>query len=591
MKTTVLVFLAPFSMLLYSFPANAEESQNKEWSLASDTWEAVDMLGRPVSVYDQTGPPREGHTIGLFYFLWMGSHVNGGPHDISKILTEHPEAIQDKEHPAWGPMHAMHHWGEPLFGYYNSDDPWVLQRHARMLADAQVDVIIFDVTNRSTYRDYYMPLCKAFSEVRKQGTPAPQIAFLCPFWDPKSTAAELFHDLYKPGLYKDLWFQWEGKPLIMADPAQVDEELKDFFTFRKPVPSYFTGPDGTDQWGWLEVYPQHVFKNSRGEAEQMTVGVAQNAVEGRLGSLSEKNAQGRSFHEGHRDTRPNAAWYGLNFMEQWSRALEVDPQFIFITGWNEWIAMRFDEFNGIHEPVMFVDQFNHENSRDIEPMRGGHWDTYYYQMVDYIRKYKGTHPQPAAGAPTSIDIAGGFEQWDNVAPVYHNHKGSTLHRNHPGYAGAAVYVNETGRNDIVACKVAHDKDNLYFYVETTAPLTPHTDAAWMRLFINVDGKMNTGWEGFDYVVNRIAPEYTAAILEHSLNGWNWTEAEKISWRMEGKKMHLTISRNALGLSEDEKLDIRFKWADNMQHDGDIMDFTLYGDAAPPGRFVYRYYEN
>ena len=73
-----------------------------------------------------------------------------------------------------------------------------------------------------------------------------------------------YRDFYEKGLYKDLWFQWEGKPLIMADPDKVDDEIKDFFTFRKPVPSYFTGPDGPDQCGWLEVYPQHVFNNSRG---------------------------------------------------------------------------------------------------------------------------------------------------------------------------------------------------------------------------------------------------------------------------------------------------------------------------------------
>lgn len=238
--------------------------QEMETTLMSDTWEAVDMLGRPVSLFEETGPPREERTIGLFYFLWMGSHVNGGPHDVSKILAAHPEAIEDKNHPAWGPMHAMHHWGEPLFGYYRSDDPWVLRRHARMLTDALVDVIIFDVTNKVTYRDYYIPLCEAFSEVCQQGTHAPQIAFLCPFWDPKTTAMELYRDFYEKGLYKDLWFQWEGKPLIMADPDKVDDEIKDFFTFRKPVPSYFTGPDGPDQWGWLEVYPQHVFNNSRG---------------------------------------------------------------------------------------------------------------------------------------------------------------------------------------------------------------------------------------------------------------------------------------------------------------------------------------
>ena len=558
--------------------------------IMSDTWEAVDMLGRSVSIHDQTGSPRADRTIGLFYFLWMGSHVNGGPHDVSKILAAHPEAIRDKEHPAWGPMHAMHHWGEPLFGYYNSDDPWVLQRHARMLADALVDVIIFDVTNKATYRDYYIPLCEAFSEVRKQGTNAPQIAFLCPFWDPKTTAMELYRDFYEKGLYKDLWFQWEGKPLIMADPDKMDDELKDFFTFRKPVPSYFTGPDGADQWGWLEVHPQHVFKNSKGEAEQMTVGVAQNAVEGRLGSLSEKGAQGRSFHGGTWDTRPNAAWYGFNFMEQWSRALEVDPRFIFITGWNEWIAMRFDEFAGIKEPVMFVDQFDHENSRDIEPMRGGHWDTYYYQMVDYIRKYKGAHPQPAAGKIKTIKIGVGFEQWEDITPVYHNHRGSTFHRNHPGYAGAKTYVNETGCNDIVACKVARDNAMLYFYVETAEPLTSYTDPAWMRLFIDADRKVDTGWEGYDYVVNRVAPEEKEAVLEHSDTGWNWEAAAKVAWQKEDNKLHLAIPREALGLPKDKKIDLRFKWADNMQHDGDIMDFTLYGDAAPPGRFMYRYYE-
>ena len=42
-----------------------------------------------------------------------------------------------------------------------------------------------------------------------------------------------------------------------------------------------------DMWSWLEVFPQHVFTNSAGQKEQMSVGVAQNAVNGRLGSMSE----------------------------------------------------------------------------------------------------------------------------------------------------------------------------------------------------------------------------------------------------------------------------------------------------------------
>ena len=62
-----------------------------------------------------------------------------------------------------------------------------------------------------------------------------------------------------------------------------DKEMMDFFTFRRPMPDYWLGPDGPDQWSWLEVYPQHVFRNSKGEAEQMSVGVAQNALELALG--------------------------------------------------------------------------------------------------------------------------------------------------------------------------------------------------------------------------------------------------------------------------------------------------------------------
>ena len=72
--------------------------------------------------------------------------------------------------------------------------------------------------------------------------------------------------------------------------------VSNFFTFRKPQPEYFPGPSGPNQWGWLEVYPQHIFYDAQGEPEQMTVGVAQNAVDGKLSVLSNPRSHGRSFH-------------------------------------------------------------------------------------------------------------------------------------------------------------------------------------------------------------------------------------------------------------------------------------------------------
>ena len=93
---------------------------------------------------------------------------------------------------------------------------------------------------------------------------------------------------------------------------------------------------------------------------------------------------------------------GLCFSEQAEQALEIDPEFLMITGWNEWSAMRFTDTNSTMmcgKPIKpgdtyFVDDYNHEFSRDIEPLRGDFGDNYYYQMADIIRRFKGVSQQP-----------------------------------------------------------------------------------------------------------------------------------------------------------------------------------------------------
>jgi hypothetical protein len=43
----------------------------------------------------------------------------------------------------------------------------------------------------------------------------------------------------------------------------------------------------------------------------------------------------------------------------------------------------------------------------------------------------------------------------------------------------------------------------------------------------------------------------------------------------------------------DRIDVRFKWADNTvgpKGDGNVLDFYRHGDAAPDGRFLYRYFE-
>ncbi len=685
----------------------------------ADTWVATDALGRALPTYEQVGPPRKDRTAALFYFLWMGQHSLTGPWDITRILAAHPEARLDSANPAWGPMGHFHHWGEPLFGYYVSDDRWVIRKHAGLLAAAGVDALVFDTTNNFTYDKCWNALGDTFTQARDQGNATPAFAFIAPFGDANSVVRRLYDNLYKPRKYEQHWFRWDGKPLILANPVSVrgdglsslehdlavrleaggtlaqtfavpktigavaastptwstsgaavrislrrggpdgpvvasrrvenvldnawttldvtppqpagrytlelsepsgtvgwwtnrqptlpdaqahadgkpvpgtrsfsvsnaDDRVRsimDALTFRAPVASYFTGPSGPDQWGWLEVFPQHLYKNSKGEGEMATVGVAQNAVDGKLSALSEERSLGRSYHGGSWDKRPNAVSLGLNFSEQWERALKLDPRCVFITGWNEWVAQRFDT----NSRPTFVDQFSQEGSRDVEPMRGGHGDAYYYQMVANIRRYKGVRPVPSVvSRPVKID--GRFEDWRAVQPEFRDFIGDAVNRDHEAWGGSARLVNTSARNDITVAKVSRSASALSFYVRTQAPLTPPTGSSWMLLYIDADRNPRTGWLGYDFIVGRGGLRGGSTTLERYVgSGYQWTPVAQVKAAMRGSELELSIPIKALGLrSVPAALD--FKWADNVRQSGDWSGFYEDGDVAPDARFNYR----
>ncbi len=408
-----------------------------------------------------------------------------------------------------------------------------------------------------------------------------------PFGDPRSTVHELYEQLYSKGEFKELWFEWEGKPLILADPLKVDVAEGNFFTFRRPQPDYFKGPTAAGMWSWLEVYPQHMFKNVRGENEQMSVGVAQNAVGNRLGSMSEAGSRGRSFHDGHAATRPGDVGSGYNFTEQFERAIKEDPKLVFVTGWNEWVAGRFAEFNGVKEPPMFVDEFDQEHSRDIEPMKGGHGDNYYCQLMSYVRRLRGARPMAKASAEKTIRMEGGFEQWGDVAPTYFDDLYDTAHRDHAGFANAGPYRDESGRNDLDAMKVARDGENVYFYVRTREAITEPVGDDWMALLIDADGDHSTGWEGYDLVVNRGRKDAGKCSIERNIGGWKWETVGEGAIVRGGKEMQISVPRK---LFKAGKLSFEFKWVDHAPLNGNILELISHGDAAPNGRLSYLYQE-
>ncbi len=595
--------LSPVEQRLVDFKADKIPEYTDTYA---DTWVATDMVGRKLPGHETVGDYNPDKQVGMFYWTW---HVNVGnrttvPNIINyhEINEKYPEIKNDYHASQWAGA-GGYIWNESIYGVYTNYDEWVIRKQMELLESAGVDALFCDTSNGHTYNTGAMKVFKVMHQMHMEGTDTPKFSFLFPFanvdyntWDIQN----IYEVMYQPGLYSDCWYYWEGKPVLMAIPDGLEKttgyddvdslykEMLDYFTFRPGQADYRNGPHRENCWPWLEVYPQHAYgKSEKYGCECVSVGIAQNADDNGLTSMNGEGVYGRSFTYKDRFSlySENSKLYGYNFQEQWSRAFELDPEFVFITGWNEYRAGRHQTWRDV--PNASADQFNDEYSRDIEPTKGDLKDVYYYQLVANIRKFKGVRPTPVASEEKAVDINGGFEQWNDVKPDFIGIRGGTENRDSYGYE-KRHYTNTTGRNDIVLSKVARDDENLYFYVETAENLTPYTDSDWMRLFINTDRLYTTGWEGYDFVVNNVSPSADKAVIQKHTGGeWNWENVAELDYKVSGKQMMIKIPKSVLGVS-GSKVDIEFKWNDNMQIKGDLIDFYINGDTAPIGRFNYRY---
>ncbi len=587
-------FLGLASVLLCA-PAQAQTpaaSVPPVRDLGSDTWVGTDALGRSTPTLAQARPVRRNRTVGIFYFVWHGFHGTPGPYDNSKALLANPAA------PAYGDVSAFHWWGEPAIGYFRSDDSWVQRKNIAMLQEAGVDVLFFDVTNAFTYPKELQVVCDTLEQMRREGNPTPQIAFITHAGTGR-TVTSLYNDFYAKNRYPDLWYRWEGKPLLlgskgdkMDDGTPMNPKMVDFFTWRYS----WAWDAGQDKWQWMDKYPQKPgWHTDPNVAEEMPVVVAGHPTDN----------LGRSYHGEQAwgvGAEPPTDKYllaadrarGPYFAQQWSRALQVDPQFVLITGWNEWVAQRFlsgagggPNFLGhLAKPgeTFFVDNYNEEYSRDVQPMKGGYADNYYMQMAAGIRQYKGVRPLPIAHGFKTIALRGPMAAWKAVGPEYRDAIGDTGHRDHDGW-GTLHYTDTTGRNDITSAKVACDAKNITFFVHANAPLTPSTDPNWMQLVIDADQDPDTGWNGYDYVVNSRVLNAGTTTLKRLSDGKTWP----IKYRAVGQDLMVIVPRALLGLTNAHKTTFDFHWIDNVPvGEGDIANWWYVGDSAPDGRFNYRY---
>lgn len=589
-------------------------AQAQTIDLHSDTWTGTDALGRLLPVAGLARPFRKNRFVGVFYFLTHGSaqyYHAAGPLDYNtygddpRVLRDNTQIIKQVggdpvTKPQGWAQPGVYWWGEPAVGYFLADDPWVARKNLQMLAEAGVDTVIFDVTNGPQYVNAFTAIMNTAEQMRQQGDPTPDFMFIT-YSSSGVVANQLYDRIYAKGLYKNLWFRWQGKPLIFGDPngsapikTPPRPEVAQFFNWRYSWANT-EGPhnNGQDEWEWIDTRdPQHYGWHTDPKIpEEAAVSVGGWATSD-LGR-SFQGGDGQGGKEPLLDAQDLAAdrHKGLFFAQEWHNALKIDPQFLFVTGWNEWTAGRqyaptVPMLGHITKPgqYYFVDEFNQEFSRDAMPMKGGYGDNYYMQLVDGIRQFKGVHPVPVAHGFQSVPLTAPFARWHAVGPRFAAAVGGTVHRNWPGWGGRH-YINDTGRNDITEAKVACDAKNLYFYARTVGPLSPRTGPHWMQLLI-ATGR-SRGWHGYDYLVNSHVLGAAKTTLTRLADGKTW----RVAYKASGDQLEVVVPRALLGLTETQKTVFDFHWIDNVAvgpGGEDPSDWWYDGDSAPDGRFNFHY---
>ena len=281
-------------------------------------------------------------------------------------------------------------WDIPLLGRYESSDEAVLRQHAIWLRDAGVDFVFVDWSNDIAYnpetdrasRQDFRTIEESTTKLFEVWSKIPGAPKICIFTGPGhvQTAScncltngmmaakndQIYNDYVANPDYGDMYFYYEGKPLLMcyaATPSFIQDNVSpysdDRFTMR-----WVTGYVGQQSnlfdaetrvskmfWSWEERGAQ-TFTVYNGKPEAMTV-TAASRPEGEKGG----------------ETRDD----GATFRKKWARADLIGVKIVLVVSWNEWTT---------------GEQPSPELSKDIEPSET--YGTFYLDLMrQEIRKFKG----------------------------------------------------------------------------------------------------------------------------------------------------------------------------------------------------------
>ena len=551
----------------------------------------VDQFGRafmPVSGLNEK-------QVGIYYFLWHGNDAKmTGQYNITSLLKEHPDDLWNPEGTKNSPLNTFHYWNEPLFGYYRSDDKWVLAKHMEMLTLAGVDFLYLDATNADPYSESFKNLAAVLKSMYKAGWNAPKVAFYTNSYS-ILTIERIYKLLYKSGRYDEVWYRPDGEhPMIIGnitpasdkaeakrrgdteyDPQPLSKELTEYFDLRVsqwPDEAYMTAGFPWMEWS----YPQPIHIQPDGSG-MMSVSLAQHPQLPVSNSIKNRALnRGRGYDYSKKVNVRDNVRLGTNAQSQWDNVLDkIDKvDLVTVTGWNEWVAIK-QVFDG---RVGFVDTADEEFSRDIEPPKGdGYQDAFYLQLCDNIRRFKGIKGDMPKPALKSLPLAPDPAAWEGCA-VYAT-AALGLARSSAGVGQNLRYEQPAPRNKIKSVRAANDKSSVQFLIECENALQECAVADFMNLYIGCGTPSLKGWESYSFA----ASPCENALYSLDEKGAR-TRIGDIQSEIRDNCITLTVSLADIGAPADG---IYFKVTDGF-NGTDIMDTYTQGSCLPMGRLSLWY---
>ena len=521
----------------------------------------------------ETGKKKD---VGIFYFVWLGQHPGQqkGIYDISKLLKEAPEDLwAAPEGTPKSPAGQFHFWGEPLYGYYDSRDPWVVTRHVELLMNAGIDYLMFDTTNAVVYPESISVVLNVLKKFASQGFDVPKVAFYTNSASGRSVQM-IYDNFVKSGEWDGLFYSPKGKPMVVGltkknkssdqgtNPDYISDELQEIFDVRES--QWPNAPYDENAFPWMSWdNPQRLHNGV------ISVSVSQHSVE-TVTFSDTTTCRGRGWDaKTHKEIKEDFR-NGRNFRNQWQTVFDNIDKIdnVFVTGWNEWIALKL--LNGKKEAI-FVDLFNEEFSRDAEMMRGGYGDNFYMLLAENVRRYKG-----------DCGVAA------QKGKVFRDFEGDALVRDFKNFDGSGRYIDSSARNDIVEITVSESAAAVTFEVRTASDVIPYAqgDLNWMNILVRTDGSSDKAFE-YDYVINRYPTVNGVTTVERICADGRKVLSGKATYSVSGDILRVTVPFEALGLEAGD-VHFGFKVADNVADPDDIMEYYVSGDSAPIGRLSFDY---